>query len=83
MPSGMERLIGLVVLCTVLALVHGNCQKGGLDVVMSPVGARPVCMDSVDNKLYKMGSRWQNSQCMQCSCTPRGVSCCESINPCS
>nr|AEX32798.1 uterine-secreted microprotein 1 [Notamacropus eugenii] len=79
----MERLIGLMLLSTFLALAHGQCYRGNFDIAMNSEDPRRMCLDTVDNKAYKLGDTWLNSQCQRCSCTPMGVRCCESHNPCA
>nr|AEX32799.1 uterine-secreted microprotein 2 [Notamacropus eugenii] len=77
----MERLISLMLLSTVLALAHGYCYRVQLRRI-SQFGPRNMCMDEVNNKMYKMGSKWQNSRCETCLCTNIGMMCCETWGEC-
>ncbi|XP_044070321.1 beta-microseminoprotein [Siniperca chuatsi] len=63
-------LLGLVVLC------HSHCffQKLAIkDLNNTPTG----CVDE-DGKEHDFGSEWVRN-CMQCSCTMEGMSCCSRI----
>ncbi|XP_059215944.1 beta-microseminoprotein [Centropristis striata] len=64
-------LLGLVVLC------HSDCTLE--ELVLKDLNNPPKgCVDK-DGKQHDFGSEWKGRDCMSCSCSQEGMSCCTDI----
>ncbi|XP_062817214.1 small serum protein 5-like [Anolis carolinensis] len=79
----MKFLLSLAAICMTLGLCWGFCayipSKG------KQVDGRWVpsdeCLDMYDGVSHPIGSTWNSSHCMRCSCLDIGMRCCSRYGP--
>ncbi|XP_026177992.1 beta-microseminoprotein [Mastacembelus armatus] len=59
----MKYLALALLLSALLSLSNAQCYRMAIEPGMTR------CQDSVDKTWHDVGSKWRNSQCMDCTCT--------------
>nr|XP_028596893.1 small serum protein 5-like [Podarcis muralis] len=74
----MKILLSLTALSLTLALCQGFCTFSEHKAEIKD--GKPVlpteCTDPYDGSKHPFGSKWNTAQCMECTCSERGVGCC-------
>uniref|UniRef100_A0A674F2I7 Beta-microseminoprotein-like n=1 Tax=Salmo trutta TaxID=8032 RepID=A0A674F2I7_SALTR len=74
----MKSLALALILCVLLPLFHASCYMKPMTLKPGEVkgevkGMITHCRDDKDKTWHPIGSRWRNSDCMDCTCN----SCCQ------
>ncbi|XP_042328642.1 small serum protein 2-like [Sceloporus undulatus] len=75
----MKSLLCLAAICIALSVCSGFCFYKGVTVIVKEDGTRVIpedCADVFDGIRHPIGSIWNSSHCMRCSCGTEGMHCC-------
>ncbi|XP_065103765.1 beta-microseminoprotein-like [Paramisgurnus dabryanus] len=67
----MALLVLSLVLCALISLSDSACFH------QLPVAGATHCIDPEDNSQHLLGSIWKSNGCMRCTCSTRGMRCCD------